>query len=145
MFALIGTIVQSVIGGVLSPLSAYLGKKQDVNLAEYQAMTSTERDEYAAYVTALSASNQAKIQANGWWGAHLMICLFGFPVALHWSAVFISSTFPLWYHTWISEALPLALPATYAAAEPTLALSFFILAHTFPIVSSVADMLHKRV
>ena len=139
MFAFIGSLLQSTISGVLTPLFTYLGKKQDVNLAEYQAMTATERDEYTAFVTGLNNSNIEKIQANSWSGAHFMIYLFGLPAALHWGAVFLVSTFP----TYMPYKIP-ALPASYADAELKIALSFFILAPTLPIVTSVAGMLNRR-
>jgi hypothetical protein len=144
MFAFIGSIINSVIGGVLSPLFTYLNKKQDVGLAEYQAMTSAEKDEYLAYVKALGDSNQAKIQANNWWGAHLMIYLFGLPAAVHWTAVYGVTTFPGYFHNWFGVDFIKALPDQYASAELTIALSFFILAPTLPFVSSVSQMLNRK-
>lgn len=139
MFAMIGGLLSSVIGGVLNPLFTYLGKKQDVGLAEYQAASAEERDSYLAYVTALGQSNQAKVANNTWSGAHFMVYAFGIPAALHWGAVFLVSTF----HAWLPYTVP-ALPPTYASAETTIALSFFILAPAMPIVSSVAQMLNRK-
>jgi hypothetical protein len=138
MFTIIGGLVNSLIGAVLSPIMAYLNKKQDVGLAEYQAASTEERDGYLAYVTALGASNTAKVAANNWSGAHLMVYAFGLPAVIHWGAVFLVSTFPsLGWH-------PQALPAVYASAEQMIALSFFVLAPALPIVSSVTQMLNKR-
>jgi hypothetical protein len=138
MFAIIGGLLSSTISGVLSPLFGWLNKKQDVGLAEYQAASAEERDGYLAYVAALGASNTAKIAANNWSGAHLMVYAFGLPAAIHWSAVFLVSTFPaLGWH-------PQALPAVYASAEQMIALSFFVLAPALPIVSSVTQMMNRR-
>lgn len=132
-------IINSLIGGVLSPITSFLAKKQDVTLEEYKSLTAAERDEYASYIAGLRGSNEAKVQAGGWWGAHLMIYLFGIPAVLHWGAVFLVSTFP----TWLPYVIP-ALPAAYANAEQTIALSFFILAPAMPIVTSVARMLNRK-
>ena len=140
MFGFIGSLLSSVVSGVLSPLFSYLNKKQDVGLQEYQAMTSAQRDEYLAYVTALNGANQWKTQNNQWWGAHLMIYLFGLPAALHWGAVFAVSTFPNYFHGWV----PQALPTQFAGAEQTIALSFFILAPTMPVVTAAANMMNRR-
>ena len=140
MFGFIGSIISSVINGVLSPLFGYLNKKQDVGLQEYQTMTSAQRDEYLAYVTALNETNKWKTANNQWWGAHLMIYLFGLPAAAHWGAVFIVSTFPTTFSGWV----PLALPSQFAGAEQTIALSFFILAPTMPVVTAAANLLNRR-
>ncbi len=141
MFAFIGTIVNSLIGGILSPIMTYLNKKQDVGLEEFKASTQQEQADYLAYVTAVQQANQTKVAANNWWGAHVMIYMFGLPAALHWTAVFWVSTFQL---SWFGlHSIP-AVPPQYAQAELTIALSFFILAPTLPIVSSVANMLYRR-
>jgi hypothetical protein len=138
VFAFIGSLVQSVIGGVLSPIFTYLNKKQDVNLEQFRVASDQERADYLAYVQALGDANKVKVAANNWSGAHFMIYAFGVPPALHWGAVFIASTF-----TSLGWVIP-ALPAAYASAEQTIALSFFILAPTLPLVSSAANMLNKR-
>src|SRR5580704_15898570 len=116
MFATISGLLSSVIGGIINPLFTYLGKKQDVGLAEYQAASAEERDGYLAYVTALGQSNQAKAAANTWSGAHLMVYLFGLPAALHWSAVFWVTTWPGLFH-WFGVTAINALPERYAGAE----------------------------
>lgn len=138
MFGVIGSLVQSAISGVISPLFTYLNRKQDVGLEQYRAATSAERDQYLAYVAALNQVNRAKVENNNWWGARLMVYLFGLPAALHWSAVFFVSTFPQW-----GWKVP-ALPDAYASAEQTIALSFFILAPALPLVSSVAGVLNRK-
>ena len=143
MFAFIGSLVSSAISGVFSPIMAYLNKKQDVGLAEYQQMTSVERDEYAAYVKGLNDTNTIKAQANNWWGGHLMVYMFGIPAALHWNAVFWVNTFPhAW--SWFGLTVVPAVPANYANAELTIALSFFIYAALPPVVSTVADMVKRK-
>ena len=138
MFATIGALIQSVISGLVGPVTNYLSKKADVGLQEYVAATQAQRDQYAAYVQSLNVANDAKIRANSWSGAHVMIYLFGLPAAIHWGAVFLASTFKS-----LEWVIP-ALPSSYAQAELTIALSFFVLAPTMPIVSSVANVLNRR-
>lgn len=144
MFAFIGSMVQSVIGGVLSPLFTYLNKKQDVGLEQFKAASAQERDEYLAYTQALAQANQAKVQNNTSGVAHFMVYLFGVPAALHWGAVFVVSTFPALYKGGSYEFIVAALPPTYASAELTIALSFFILAPTLPLVSAAAAMINRK-
>jgi hypothetical protein len=137
MFGLIGSIFGSVINGVVAPLFGWLQNKDNVTLGEFQAMTAAEKDTAVAYLQAYSQLNAAKVSANSWFGAHVMIYMFGLPAALHWSAVFLDSTFKFGWR------VP-ALPGAYAGAEMQIALSFFILAPALPIISGVAGMLSRR-
>jgi hypothetical protein len=143
MFGLLGGFVTSAISGIITPLFAFLNKKQDTQLAEYQAMTAAERDGYDSYVRGLSDSNQAKIENNKSSAAHFMIYLFGLPAAIHWNAVFWITTCPSLFH-WLGIDTIAGLPKGYESAEMTIALSFFILAPAMPIVSSVSDMISRR-
>jgi len=137
MFGLIG----SLISGVLSPLTTYLTRRQDVDLAKFQSLNETERAEYSAYLEALIQSNNVKASANSWLGARIMVYVFGLPAAIHWGAVFIVSTIP---PQWGFDITIPALPSAYAGAEQTIALSFFILAPTLPLVSAARAWIYPR-
>jgi len=132
MFAFLG----SIISGVLSPLFGWLKNKDDVTLGEYSAFTEAEKATYVAYIQAVAQANAAKAQ-NHSLAATVMVYVFGLPAGLHWTAVFLDSTFRFGW------AVP-SLPGPYAGAEQQIALSFFILAPALPIISGVAGMLNRR-
>ena len=121
MLAAIGSILGIVINGVLSPLFAFLGKKSDASVSKEQIDRTADSTDLQTEAGSVAASNQAKAAASGWWGWHVMVMAFGLPAALHWGALFWVSTFP-----WLGWTVQ-AVPATYANAEITIALSFFVL------------------
>jgi hypothetical protein len=137
MFGLLGSLFSGGIGAILSPIMGFFTSANVVKGQEFAALTGAEQAEYIAYAQAIGVMNNSKIAANAWWGAHLMIYLFGLPAALHWNAVFLDSTFRFGWH------VP-ALPGGYAGAELNIALSFFILAPAMPIVTSIAGLLGRR-
>lgn len=137
MFGFLGSIFAGGISAILKPIFGFLTSRDMFSAEEFVGLTEAQRGEYIAYAQAVQAVNASKVAMNSWWGAHLMIYLFGFPAALHWGAVFLDSTFRFGWH------IP-ALPGAYAGAEQQIALSFFILAPAMPIVSSLAGLLGKK-
>jgi len=140
---LIGRIIGIVADKLIGPVFTYLNRQQDVSLERFKTMTAAERAEYADYLKALGESNAAKVQRSVGPGAHAMVYLFGLPAALHWAAVFGITTFPSLFHWFGIESIA-ALPERYANAELTIALSFFILAPTLPLVSTISNVINKR-
>ncbi len=94
MFAIIGGLLNSVIGGILNPIFAYLGKKQDVGLASYQAMTAAQQAEYLAYVQAIANANATKMQQqehNPWIAKVSALC--GFFAVAYFGSIVLDSMF----------------------------------------------------
>lgn len=137
MWGFLGSLFTGGIGALIAPIANIFTNGQTVQAEEFVAMTAAQQGEYIAYAQAVSAMNNAKIAANSWWGAHLMIYLFGFPAALHWGAVFLDSTFRFGWR------VP-ALPGQYAGAELQIALSFFILAPALPIIQSISGLIGRK-
>lgn len=137
MFAVIGSLISSIAGGVLSPILKYFTSTAQIGAQEFATLTMAQQTEYIAYVNTIAAINQTKVAANSWWGAHVMVYLFGLPAALHWNAVFLDSTFRFGWQ------VP-ALPTAYAGAELNIALSFFILAPALPVITSISAALGRK-
>lgn len=134
MLSIFGSLF-SFLSGVAPAISGYFTTKANVEATEFAAMSAEQQAEYVAYAQATSALNAAKTANNATGPAHLMIYLFGLPAALHWGAVFITATFP---------SLGFAvypLKGDYADAEKEIALSFFLLAPSLPIVSALSARL----
>lgn len=134
IFSWLGSFLGGPLVSMFSSVTDLLKSNKVVEGTEFAAMTSADRDEYIALVKAQTELNTIKA-SNSWWGAHLMVYLFGLPAAMHWIAVFMCST---WKGAdqifgWFVPALP----GQYAGAEQQIALSFFILAPTLPIISSL--------
>ncbi|WP_026606947.1 hypothetical protein [Methylocapsa acidiphila] len=138
MLASIGALLTSLVEGVAGPLFGWLNKKADADLAAFTSERGFDLQGYQAYLTAQAQVNQLKASTNTWGGARFMVFAFGLPAALHWGAVFFVSTIPQF--GWVVPALP----AAYASAEQTIALSFFILAPTMPIASAFASWVHRQ-
>lgn len=124
-------------GSVISPIMKYFTSSNMMTMEEFVALTGAQQAEYVAFVQATAATDSAKVSNNVSAISKLMILLFGLPAALHWSAVFLDSTFRFGWH------IP-ALPGGYAGAEAQIALSFFILAPAMPIVTSIAALLGRK-
>ena len=136
MFALIAPLF-SFLSGIAPAISSFFTTKMNVEATEFSAMTSTEQAEAIALVQAQTALNQSKVLNNSHGAAQLMVYAFGVPVAMHWCAVWIATTFPSLHWT------VLAAPKEFQGAEMQIALSFFLLAPALPIVSSLAARLGR--
>lgn len=137
MFGFLGSLFAGGIGAILKPVFGFFTSKAMFSMEEFTALTEAQQGEYIAYARAVQSVNASKVAMNSWWGAHLMIYLFGLPAALHWGAVFLDSTFKFGW------GIP-ALPGAYAGAEMQIALSFFILAPALPIVGALTGLLGRK-
>lgn len=137
MFGFLGSLFAGGIGAILKPVFGFFTSKAMFSMEEFTALTAAQQGEYIAYARAVQSVNASKVAMNSWWGAHLMIYLFGLPAALHWGAVFLDSTFKFGW------GIP-ALPGAYAGAEMQIALSFFILAPALPIVGALTGLLGRK-
>ncbi len=137
MLAMILGAIQSIVSGIAGPLIGYLGKREDVSLDGFKTAAGIDAAAYQAHLNAEIEIARLRASANSWMGARIMVFAFGLPAALHWSAVFLDSTFRFGW------AVP-ALPGQYAGAEMQIALSFFIVAPAMPIISATAAWLGRK-
>ena len=128
--------VFSFLSGVAPAISGYFQTRANVEATEFAAMTSADQAQYIAFVQAQTALNAAKVANNSHGPAALMVYLFGIPPAIHWGAVYLTATFHL------GIAID-PLHGYYADAEKQIALSFFLLAPTMLVTSSLAARLRK--
>jgi len=140
MLAAIGAIITSIVNGVVGPLFGFLNKKQDINLEMFRTETGFDLAAYQAVLAANAEANNAKIIANSWWGAHLLILLFGVPVGVHWACLMLVSTFPETFPGWIVKA---PAPAD-SELERVIIQSFFIMAPAIPVLSALAERIGRR-
>lgn len=143
MFGLGGifSLITSGLGfltGIAPAISSYLVQAKNVEAQEFSTMSETDRAEYIAYTQATSALNSAKVINNTSRAAQVMIYLFGLPAALHWGAVYITATL----NGWPYAVDP--LHGLYASAEHDIAISFFVMAPTLPVVSALASRLRGQ-
>lgn len=137
MIQILGSLIQGIASGVLTPLFGYLGKKQDVELDGFKTAAGVDLGAYKAALDAHVEVMRIRASANSWIGARIMVLVFGIPAAIHWAAVFLDSTFRFGW------AVP-ALPGYYAGAEQQIALSFFIVAPAMPLVSATSAWLSRK-
>jgi hypothetical protein len=135
--SILGKFSTSALNALLSTVLNYFKAKSDNELAGFQTAAGLDAANFQKFLEAQVATNQAKLAANGWWGAKFMVFAFGLPAVLHWGAVFLDSTFRFGWK------VP-ALPGEYAGAEQQIALSFFIVLPAMPVVSAVSAWLSKK-
>jgi hypothetical protein len=137
MFAIIGSIVQSIVQGVVGPLFGYLGKRQEVQLDGFRTATGVDLDAYKAALEAQIETNRIRASANSWIGARIITMVAGVPAAMHFGAVMLDSTFQFGW------GIP-KVPTPYDQYEWAIVQSFFIVAPAMPLVSATAAWLGRR-
>ena len=137
MFALIASLLQGLVSGVITPLFGYMNKKQDVTLAGFQAASTTDQANYMAYADYSLKLQQVKITANQWWGPKLLIMIIGIPTAIHFAAILLDSTFLFHWH--IAK-----LPSPYDNYEMWVIASLFVTANVSAPVNAVSAWLHRK-
>jgi hypothetical protein len=143
MLAAIGAIITSIVNGVVGPLFGFLNKKEDINLEMFRTETGFDLAAYQAVLAANAEANNAKIIANSWWGAHLLILLFGVPVGIHWACLMLVSTFPeTWGAGW-GWTVKAPAPAD-SELERVIIQSFYIMAPAMPVLSALAWRIGRR-
>ena len=136
MFGFIGSLF-SFLGGIAPAVATIFTAKTDSQTTEFVAMTETERSEYAASQSAQTAANSAKALNNASTAAHILTYMFGVPAAIHWGMTMLTATYPqLGFHTD-------PLSGQYAQDEHAIAMSFFILAPTLPLVNAISARLMR--
>lgn len=137
MIAIIGTIVQSFIGGIVGPLFGYLTKRQEVQLDGFRNATGIDLEAYKAALEAKIETSRLRASANSWLGARIITMVAGVPAAMHFGAVMLDSTFRFGW------GIP-KVPAPYDQYEWAIVQSFFIVAPAMPIVSATAAWLSRK-
>ena len=146
MFALISSLASGLISGVVSPLFAWLNKKQDTQLEGFQTAAGLDVAAYGAFLNYQVAIGAQKAAANSWWGARVLYLIVGGSAALHTAAVFLDSV-PWWTpwgaHVIGSWGVP-ALPTVYADYERVIVTSLFVVSTLGPPASAVTAWLHRK-
>lgn len=139
IFSYIGQFLGGPITAITGQVASYFTSAKNVEATEFASMTSAERDEYIAALTAQTNLNQAKI-ANKSTASNVMVFAFGLPPAIYLGAVYIDSFF--------GGGHIVAAPARFEQFAFDIGKSFFILAPTLalggPIVTSLASRLRAR-
>jgi len=134
----IGTIIQSIISGIVGPVFSWLSNKDTVTATEFAAFTETERAVYVQYLQTVGTITAAKAQANGWWGARLLILGFALPPMIHLGGIYLSRFIdsPSW------AVLPLG--DNFTALEFDIAKSFFMVVPALPIAAGIGAFLSRK-
>ena len=136
MFGALGSIF-SFLSGIAPAVASIWTAKTDSSTTEYVSMSETERAEYTASQQAQVATNTAKVQHGTSRIVQILTFMFGVPPAIHWGWTYFTATFP---------ALGFAtdpLHGAYADSEVKIAMSFFILTPTLPLVQAVTARLFR--
>ncbi len=143
MFALISSLSSGLMSGLVTPLFAWLNKRQDTQLAGFQTAAGIDQAAYAAYLNYQVAIGQQKAAANGWWGARALYLVVGGAAAAHTATIFLDSTVKFGCGHYGCLGVP-PLPVAYAGYERLVVTSLFVVATVGPPASAVAAWLHRR-
>jgi len=105
MFAAIGALVLPILNLFVGPLMAFMTKRQDVALQEFQTNASTGLAAQQADNAAQAAANAAKEAAPQWWGWRALFLVIGGTAAFHFAALVWTLSAPPKY-TWAVHLLP---------------------------------------
>jgi hypothetical protein len=136
MFSALASLL-TFLGSIGPSIAQGYAAKQDGETRQVISMSETERAEVVANQQAQTAANTARTVHGTLVVSQILTFLFGFPAALHWGWTFFTATFP---------GLGFAtdpLHGQYAQAEHDIAMSFFILTPTLPIVQAISARLSK--
>lgn len=117
-------------------------KRANIDLEGFKTAAGFDTEAYKAWLSAVTEANNAKLAANAWWGAKLIILTAGWPCAIHLAAVILDSL-PFWGHPVGSWGVPRP-PAPYDQYERDIVLSFFIVAPAMPLISAASQWLGRR-
>ncbi len=143
MYALISSLFGGLMSGLVTPLFAWLDKRQDTQLAGFQTAAGVDQAAYATFMRYQIAIGAQKAAANSWWGARALYLVVGGSAAAHTAAVFLDSTLKLGCGHYGCLAVP-PLPATYAGYERVIVYSLFVVSTIGPPASAAAAWLHRK-
>lgn len=117
-------------------------KRANIDLEGFKTATGFDTEAYKAWLAAITETNNAKLAANAWWGAKLIILTAGWPCAIHMAAVMLDSL-PFYGHPVGAWGVPRP-PAPYDQYERDIVLSFFIVAPAMPLISAASQWLGRK-
>lgn len=138
MFAALGSILSSVINGILAPLFTYLGKKQDITLEGFKAASADDRAVYKDYLVALNEVNKIKAsqQQTSPWFALITFTAGAFSVA-YFGSIVIDSMFHLGWE--IAK-----LPSPWDSYVWVVLQSFVVITPAMPLISATSAWLRGK-
>ena len=141
MWTGIFTLLQ-LVPGLAQKFLDWQVQKANVTLDGFKTAAGIDVQAYQAYLNALVETNKAKLAANGWWGAKLIILVAGGSASFHMAGVFLDSM-PFYGHLVGQWGVPKP-PAPYDQYERDIVMSFFIVAPAMPLVNAAAQWLGSK-
>lgn len=134
--------VAKLIPGLAEKFLDWQIKRANIELDGFKTAAGFDTEAYKAWLGAVTEANSAKLAANAWWGARLIILTAGWPCAIHMAAVMLDSL-PFWGHAVGQWGVPRP-PAPYDQYERDIVLSFFIVAPAMPLISAASQWLGRK-
>ncbi len=143
------TFLFKFLPGFTGQVTDLLKQRADVELKGFQTGSEQDTLRYKAWVEAQAEANRAKLVANGWWGAKLIILTAGWPASIHFAAVMLDSL-PFWVPLFMDRAHEIGswkipkLPAPYDGYQWMIVQSFFIVTPIMPLASAAGQWLARK-
>lgn len=117
-------------------------KRANIDLEGFKTAAGFDTEAYKAWLSAVTESNNAKLAANAWWGAKLIIIVAGLSASVHMASIFLDSM-PFWGHSVGQWGVPKP-PSPYDQYQRDIVMSFFIVAPAMPLISAASQWLGRR-
>jgi hypothetical protein len=117
-------------------------QRANIDLEGFKTGAGFDTEAYKAWLAAIVEINNAKLAANAWWGAKLIILAAGLPCAVHLAAVILDSM-PFYGHA-VGQWNVARPPAPYDQYQRDIVLSFFIIAPAMPLISAASQWLGRK-
>lgn len=140
----LSTLLSTVASGIIGPVFAYLGKREDTNLEGFKTAAGLDTEAYKAALDHNLAMAQLQASYNGsWWGPKALYMIVGLTASLHSAAVFIDSTLTFGTGHYGNLGVP-PLPGIYATYEQWVVASLFFVSLAQKVMPSLAAAWMKK-